>query len=244
MSGILLGVFLLMGNASAENRRSLIFLWENGNVKLMGYHRPYSRLVFEENSKKIGEVTADARGSFEISIALDANQFHDIVARAFDHFGQEIKTENGEPDLLQTRVLPGISKTGKILADDGTPIAGARVDLVDAEGKLLNRFFTDENGNYAITGIPQNAKVMISGDDFSEETFPAETLETEISLGFLEGKTPEKITLDSNPKTSEIVNKSPSEKASIFLWSFWGILLAIGTGIGFLIWKKRKTNEA
>lgn len=227
--------FFLFASAQAENQRDIIFFWENGGVKLIGHHRPYARLEIEENGQKITETIVSAKGRFEILLSLDPEEFYDIVLRAFDHFDQEIKNEKGDSDILRTRISPGVSRSGKVLASDGTPIAGAKIELFDTEGTLLNRFFSDENGNYSLAGIPRGAEVKISGEDFEEEKIPTKNLSSEIVIGFAEGSTREKTILDS-PRES--VNNE--QKSGVFLWIFWGLIGVIVVTIGgVLIWKRK-----
>ena len=123
-----------------------------------------------------GEVITDLQGAFEIRDVHPEKEF--VVEASHEHFLASISaaTKMGPEASLSINLSlqKGLAVTGTVQADDGTPIAGARVGLLgplprEAQRFLAiellkeNRAFTtsDENGVFLFEQVRPGGKVLL-----------------------------------------------------------------------------------
>lgn len=246
MKKIFLIIFTLFFSlaALAENQRDLVFMWEDKGLRLIGHHRAYATIKVFEGEGEVGSGQADNSGKFDILLNLSKDEKHNIKVLAYDHFAQQIMTDEGEEDILETEILPGLFLNGQITAEDGVPVASAEIHAYDLEGNLLLLVTSDKNGEYTFANLPKGATIKIIGEEFDEEEFIFNGEEQKnTSLTFKEGHSPKIVTEKKTAKEKQQEIDNSEKSSSTFVFVIIGILLLITASVTFVIIKKKKTDN-
>ena len=134
----------------------------------------------DENGKLISQSTTDGQGRFEFSgldldqayrIEFDENFPDDATLIIMDEFGNELTFNNmgdGVFEYVPNRrdkgsVMKGVAKkNGKVLS-------GVKVELLSADGKVLQQSTTDEAGAFAFEGLDLNSSYLLRFEDFPDD---------------------------------------------------------------------------
>ncbi len=210
-----------------KNQRQFLVSWQNSALVGLGTHRPYSEVrVEDENGDVLWNGTTNARGQFTLTIAqgsVDPAYEHQFYLKAFDQFGREILKEDGTPDILEVRVLPGLQA-------EGQTDPNAEITLYDADGNPLNRFYADDNGKYVIVNAPAGSTLKIEKDGGVTEVPFAEGT---ISPAYVSGeKVDPETTVNNGNKSPKGEEKTASDTASS---GNTAMIVVIGVLLGILI---------
>ncbi|MBI5414740.1 hypothetical protein HZA38_04465 [Candidatus Peregrinibacteria bacterium] len=220
-----------------RNKRQLVVLWQESQVFGQGFHRPYSALVLEdENDDKLWEGNTDAKGAFSFLLpvgTVNPAREHTLLLKAYDQFGRDILKDDGTPDTLKARVLPGLQAEGKTDPN-------AEILLLDSSGKLLNKFESDENGNYVVFNAPEGSTLKIQKDEkYVEIPFQKDNIG---STYVNEGSTTIPKT-NTDPKQNSTPSQVSEASGSSLLYILGGVVIAALLGVGILFRKKRKEEN-
>jgi hypothetical protein len=115
--------------------------------------RPGGRIEHTAATDSTGRYRFDEVDEGEWVVLTGAPRHRDSEQRVFIRAGELV----GE-DLVLTAVG---EVTGQI-ADDGDPIPGVRVTLVDAGGRIIRAARTNRAGRYGFTEVPEGTYVLVA----------------------------------------------------------------------------------
>ena len=166
---------------------------------------------------------------------------------------QDIEFEVKETDEIQKVAMKDEAAVGKIIiskkSEDGKALAGAKFEIRDKDGKVIETLTTDKDG-YAESG---ELPIAAFKDGKYEEAVTYTVVEVEAPEGYLLDSTPKEVKFeykDGKTKvveyTLEVTNKPTEPKLpqtgdNMNPWVFAGFgLAAVAAGLGIIFLKKKK----
>lgn len=169
---------------------------------------------------------------------------------------QDIEFEVKETDEIQKVAMKDEAAVGKIIiskkSEDGKALAGAKFEIRDTDGKVIETLTTDKDGHAESSELP----IAAFKDGKYEEAVTYTVVEVEAPKGYLLDSTPKEVKFeykDGKTKvalyTLEVTNKPTEPKLpqtgdNMNPWVFAGFgLAAVAAGLAALFWKKRKDGD-
>ena len=169
---------------------------------------------------------------------------------------QDIEFEVKETDEIQKVAMKDEAAVGKIIiskkSEDGKALAGAKFEIRDTDGKVIETLTTDKDGHAESSELP----IAAFKDGKYEEAVTYTVVEVEAPKGYLLDSTPKEVKFeykDGKTKvieyTLEVTNKPAEPKLpqtgdNMNPWVFAGFgLAAVAAGLAALFWKKRKDGD-
>lgn len=166
---------------------------------------------------------------------------------------QDIEFEVKETDEIQKVAMKDEVAVGKIIiskkSEDGKALAGAKFEIRDKDGKVIETLTTDKDGHAESSELP----IATFKDGKYESAITYTVVEVEAPKGYLLDSTPKEVKFeykDGKTKvieyTLEVTNKPTEPKLpqtgdNMNPWVFAGFgLAAVAAGLGIFFWKKRK----
>ena len=166
---------------------------------------------------------------------------------------QDIEFEVKETDEIQKVAMKDEAAVGKIIiskkSEDGKALAGAKFEIRDTDGKVIETLTTDKDGHAESGELP----IAAFKDGKYEEAVTYTVVEVEAPEGYLLDSTPKEVKFeykDGKTKvalyTLEVTNKPTEPKLpqtgdNMNPWVFAGFgLAAVAAGLGIIFWKKKK----
>jgi hypothetical protein len=230
-----------------ENRREAVAIWSNEKLTIYGAHRPYSTIKLFSRDEEISSTKADASGEFTFNLGskLDPGQSHDILIKAFDLYDREITKEDGSPDQIKKYIPAGLMVAGTITANEDIPVAGAEVRAYDRDGNLLDRFYTDENGNYSLANLPEDAILKVTGSGVEEQEISlGGRKELNIQAGINEQSPPQYVepdfTFPTEEKEAASAETTSTKEFNVIELLIWMGIGGAGVVVLWFFWQKKK----
>ena len=168
---------------------------------------------------------------------------------------QDIEFEVKETDEIQKVAMKDEAAVGKIIiskkSEDGKALAGAKFEIRDTDGKVIETLTTDKDGHAESGELP----IAVFKDGKYEAAVTYTVVEVEAPEGYLLDSTPKEVKFeykDGKTKvieyTLEVTNKPTEPKLpqtgdSMNPWAFAGFgFLAVAAGLGIFFWKKKKES--
>lgn len=169
---------------------------------------------------------------------------------------QDIEFEVKETAEIQKVAMKDEAAVGKIIiskkSEDGKALAGAKFEIRDKDGKVIETLTTDKDGHAESGELP----IAAFKDGKYEAAVTYTVVEVEAPEGYLLDSTPKEVKFeykDGKTKvieyTLEVTNKPTEPKLpqtgdSMNPWAFAGFgLAAVAAGLAALFWKKRKDGD-
>ncbi len=169
---------------------------------------------------------------------------------------QDIEFEVKETDEIQKVAMKDEAAVGKIIiskkSEDGKALAGAKFEIRDKDGKVIETLITDKDGHAESGELP----IATFKDGKYDEAITYTVVEVEAPEGYLLDSTPKEVKFeykDGKTKvveyTLEVTNKPTEPKLpqtgdNMNPWVFAGFgLAAVAAGLAVLFWKKRKDGN-
>ncbi len=169
---------------------------------------------------------------------------------------QDIEFEVKETDEIQKVAMKDEVAVGKIIiskkSEDGKALAGAKFEIRDKDGKVIETLTTDKDGHAKSGELP----IAVFKDGKYEAAVTYTVVEVEAPKGYLLDSTPKEVKFeykDGKTKvveyTLEVTNKPTEPKLpqtgdNMNPWVFAGFgLAAVAAGLAALFWKKRKDGD-
>ena len=169
---------------------------------------------------------------------------------------QDIEFEVKETAEIQKVAMKDEAAVGKIIiskkSEDGKALAGAKFEIRDKDGKVIETLTTDKDGHAESGELP----IATFKDGKYEAAITYTVVEVEAPKGYLLDSTPKEVKFeyrDGKTKvlayTLEVMNKPTEPKLpqtgdSMNPWVFAGFgLAAVAAGLAALFWKKRKDGD-
>lgn len=166
---------------------------------------------------------------------------------------QDIEFEVKETDEIQKVAMKDEVAVGKIIiskkSEDGKALAGAKFEIRDKDGKVIETLITDKDGHAESGELP----IATFKDGKYEEAVTYTVVEVEAPEGYLLDSTPKEVKFEYKDGktrvieyTLEVTNKPTEPKLpqtgdNMNPWVFAGFgLAAVAAGLGIFFWKKRK----
>ena len=166
---------------------------------------------------------------------------------------QDIEFEVKETDEIQKVAMKDEATVGKIIiskkSEDGKALAGAKFEIRDKDGNVIETLITDKDGHAESGELP----IATFKDGKYEEAIAYTVVEVEAPEGYLLDSTPKEVKFeykDGKTKvleyTLEVTNKPTEPKLpqtgdNMNPWVFAGFgLAAVAAGLGIIFWKKKK----
>ena len=166
---------------------------------------------------------------------------------------QDIEFEVKETDEIQKVAMKDEVAVGKIIiskkSEDGKALAGAKFEIRDKDGKVIETLTTDKDGHAESGELP----IAIFKDGKYEAAITYTVVEVEAPEGYLLDSTPKEVKFeykDGKTKvieyTFEMTNKPTEPKLpqtgdNMNPWVFAGFgFAAVAAGLGIIFWKKKK----
>lgn len=166
---------------------------------------------------------------------------------------QDIEFEVKETDEIQKVAMKDEAAVGKIIiskkSEDGKALAGAKFEIRDKDGKVIETLTTDKDGHAESSELP----IATFKDGKYEAAVTYTVVEVEAPEGYLLDSTPKEVKFeykDGKTKvveyTLEVTNKPTEPKLpqtgdNMKPWVFAGFgLAAVAAGLGIFFWKKKK----
>jgi LPXTG-motif cell wall-anchored protein len=168
---------------------------------------------------------------------------------------QDIEFEVKETAEIQKVAMKDEAAVGKIIiskkSEDGKALAGAKFEIRDKDGKVIETLTTDKDGHAESGELP----IAAFKDGKYEEAVTYTVVEVEAPKGYLLDSTPKEVKFeykDGKTKvleyTFEVTNKPTEPKLpqtgdNMNPWVFAGFgLAAVAAGLGIIFWKKKKED--
>lgn len=169
---------------------------------------------------------------------------------------QDIEFEVKETAEIQKVAMKDEAAVGKIIiskkSEEGKALAGAKFELRDKDGKVIETLTTDKDGHAESGELP----IATFKDGKYEAAITYTVVEVEAPKGYLLDSMPKEVKFeyrDGKTKvlayTLEVMNKPTEPKLpqtgdSMNPWVFAGFgLAAVAAGLAALFWKKRKDGD-
>ena len=166
---------------------------------------------------------------------------------------QDIEFEIKETAEIQKVAMKDEAAVGKIIiskkSEDGKALAGAKFEIRDKDGKVIETLTTDKDGHAESGELP----IATFKDGKYEAAITYTVVEVEAPEGYLLDSTPKEVKFeykDGKTKvleyTLEVTNKPTEPKLpqtgdNMNPWVFAGFgLAAVAAGLGIIFWKKKK----
>ena len=168
---------------------------------------------------------------------------------------QDIEFEVKETAEIQKVAMKDEAAVGKIIiskkSEDGKALAGAKFEIRDKDGKVIETLTTDKDGHAESGELP----IATFKDGRYGEAVTYTVVEVEAPKGYLLDSTPKEVKFeykDGKTKvveyTLEVTNKPTEPKLpqtgdNMNPWVFAGFgLAAVAAGLGIIFWKKKKED--
>ena len=169
---------------------------------------------------------------------------------------QDIEFEVKETAEIQKVAMKDEAAVGKIIiskkSEDGKALAGAKFEIRDKDGKVIETLTTDKDG-HAESG---ELAIATFKDGRYEEAVTYTVVEVEAPEGYLLDSTSKEVKFEYKDGktrvleyTLEVTNKPTEPKLpqtgdNMNPWVFAGFgLAAVAAGLGIIFWKKKKEGE-
>ncbi|MFC7370131.1 beta strand repeat-containing protein [Fictibacillus iocasae] len=114
--------------------------------------------IFDENGNLVGTGITDENGNFSITNLPSGTLTIDVTALGFVSQERDVFLQPGQTlpgtDFVLVPVSGFGSVQGTITDNRGRPVAGALVEIRDANGVLVDTEVTNEAGNFFVDGLP------------------------------------------------------------------------------------------
>ena len=168
---------------------------------------------------------------------------------------QDIEFEVKETAEIQKVAMKDEVAVGKIIiskkSEDGKALAGAKFEIRDKDGKVIETLTTDKDGHAESGELP----IATFKDGRYGEAVTYTVVEVEAPKGYLLDSTPKEVKFEYKDGktrvleyTLEVVNKPTEPKLpqtgdNMNPWVFAGFgLAAVAAGLGIIFWKKKKED--
>ncbi|WP_341230873.1 carboxypeptidase-like regulatory domain-containing protein [Nocardioides salarius] len=161
----------ILGGAAADTTDNDVTVEE---VQGTGPRAFSARVAVDADQVNEGGATAVNQIAVAASVATGGAETGDV--EGYDTYLQEIDGITAAPDSAQVAEGGNTDVSGTVVDDEGAPIAGAQVVLLDEDGELVdldsdttgvqgNSLLTDGEGNYAFENVPAGEYLVVADDD-------------------------------------------------------------------------------